>query len=151
MSSPKMQYKSFRYENSVTWTGNRSGTLESEGKPVIQVSSPPEFRGEEGLWSPEDLFVAAVNICLLTTFMAFALRKELPLESYVSSGEGVLERGENGYQFTKVILQPHIIVSNSEAAELAAQILHDAHDKCLISNSIRGEVIVEPKIEPLWS
>jgi len=146
MVSPKKKFKTFTYENNITWSGNRAGNLEAEGKPAFRVASPPEFKGEEGVWSPEDLFVASVNICLLTTFLSFAFHKDLPLESYTSDSEGFLERGDNGYEFTKIILRPKIVVSDQDAADKTEKILHDAHDKCLISNSIKGEVAVEPEI-----
>lgn len=146
MSSPKKKFKSFTYENTVSWVGDRAGTLSAEGMPEFRVASPPEFKGEEGVWSPEDLFVASVNVCTLTTFLAFAYHKDLPLESYESSGEGLLERVESGFEFTKVIIRPTILVASREDVETAEQLVHRAHEKCLISNSIKGEVVIEPDI-----
>lgn len=44
------------------------------GKPEIQVWASPEFKRHEGNWSPEDLLVASVEVCTMTTFLAFAER-----------------------------------------------------------------------------
>ena len=144
---PKMKYKTFTYHTQLGWVGDRAGTLRSDGKPEFRVASPPEFKGEEGVWTPEDLFVAAVDSCTMTTFMAFAQRQELPIVSYTSETEGVLEFVDGGYEFTKVTLRPKILVATDEAVEQAEKTLHDAHKKCLVANSVRSTVVVEPRIE----
>jgi len=147
VSQPSIKYKTFTYTTQVEWLENRAGVLRSEGKPEFRVSSPPEFKGEAGVWTPEDLFVAAVNVCTMTTFLAFAQRLQLPIVSYSSEAEGVLEFVEGGYRFTRVVLRPRIVVETEEAVEQAGKTFHDAHEKCLISNSIRATVLVEPNIE----
>ncbi len=143
---PKVTHKSFLYKTQLAWLENRSGTLSGEQKPSMRVSSPPEFKGEAGVWSPEELFVGAVDTCTMTTFLAFAKRLQIPLVSYSSVAEGVLEFSDGGYKFTKVILRPTILVSSPEAVEQARSTFHDAHGSCLITNSIHAEVVVEPSI-----
>jgi organic hydroperoxide reductase OsmC/OhrA len=147
VSAPKSRYKSFAYRTGVQWADNRAGWLRAEGKPEFRVSSPPEFKVEAGVWTPEDLFVAAVEICTMTTFIAFAQRLNLPLVSYQSQAEGLLEFVEGSYRFTKVVLRPTIVVAEQTALEQAKKALHDAHHSCLIANSIRAEVVVEPVIK----
>ena len=61
----KRSYKSFTYEDNVTWRSGRRGVVRAAGKPDLEVSSPPEFKGEAGIWTPEDLFVGALNTCIL--------------------------------------------------------------------------------------
>ena len=70
--------KVYLYHTTVKWTDHRKGTMSCEGKPNVEVATPPEFKGHEGIWSPEDLFVASANICLMTTFIAVAERAALP-------------------------------------------------------------------------
>ncbi len=142
----KPKYKSFHYSTNLRWVGDRAGMMNAEGKPEFRVASPPEFKGEEGVWTPEDLFVAAVETCTMTTFLAFAYRKKLPLKSYESKAEGKLEFVDGGYRFTRVILKPVIVVSSADAIDEAQKIIHTAHEKCLIANSIRAEVEIEPEI-----
>ena len=62
------------YEVGLAWTDHRVGTLTPPGLPdTIQVATPPQFpKGMEGIWSPEHLFVAAINSCYMTTFLAIA-------------------------------------------------------------------------------
>ena len=83
----------------------------------------------------------------MTTFLAFAQRLNLPVVSYHSRAEGVLEFVEGAYRFTKVILRPAVVVAHAEDIEPASKTLHDAHKSCLIANSIRAEVVLEPRME----
>ncbi|MGH7495285.1 MAG: OsmC family protein [bacterium] len=140
----KARHKSFVYRTALRWTDNRAGWLRAEGKPELRVSSPPEFKGEAGVWTPEDLFVAAVEACTMTTFIAFAQKLNLSVVSYHSHAEGVLEFSDGGYRFTRVVLRPAIVVAGHESLAPAEKALHDAHHACLIANSIRTKVLVEP-------
>jgi organic hydroperoxide reductase OsmC/OhrA len=146
ISTQKVRYKSFTYNTNLEWVGGKAGNLASKGKPGFRVASPPEFKGEEGVWSPEDLFVAAVNICTMTTFLSLASRKELQLVSYSSGAEGLLEFSDGSYRFTKVILHPQIRVKYIKDIGLAHELLESAHHKCLITNSISSEISIEPEI-----
>ncbi len=143
---PKAKHKSFEYRTSVYWTGERNGLLASEGKPDIPVSSPPEFKGKAGQWTPEDLLVAAVDICTMTTFIAFAKHKQLPLVSYGSAATGTMEFSDGRYRFTRITLRPAIVVETEEAITLAAAVLEEAHQSCFIANSICSQVVLEPTI-----
>ncbi|NUO79883.1 OsmC family protein [candidate division KSB1 bacterium] len=146
-ATPKVKHKTFTYHTELMWLDNRAGMLRAEGKPAFRVASPPEFKGEAGVWTPEDLFVAAVETCTMTTFIAFAQRLNLPVVSYHSRAEGVLEFVEGNYRFTKVILRPTVVVANAEFIEQTTKTLHDAHKSCLVANSIRAEVVLEPRLE----
>ncbi len=145
-SAPKMKYKSFAYRTGIEWLGGRAGTLLSEGKPAFRVASPPEFKGEAGVWTPEDLFVASVNVCIMATFLAFAERQKLPVEAYTCDAEGTIEFVDTSYRFTRLTLRPKIVVRDVAAASQAEKIIHDAHRNCIVSNSIHTVVTLEPQI-----
>ena len=145
MAEPHSRPKSYTYRTSVAWTGARAGQLECEGKPGFRVASPPEFKGEAGVWSPEDLFVASVNVCTMATFLSFAERAKLVVHGYRSEAEGLLELVDGGFRFTRVAVRPRVRVLAGQA-EQARKVLHDAHAKCLVSNSVRCEVVVEPDV-----
>ena len=146
---PRVKHKTFTYQTQLSRVATRACMLTSHGKQEFRVASPPEFRGEEGVWSPEDLLVAAVNVCVFTTFASFAERKQLPVASYKSKAEGFLEHTEDGYQFTKVMVFPEITVASAEFINQAEEIIEDSHKKCLISNSIKGKTIVEPIVRTI--
>jgi len=139
--------KSFTYRTATAWSSGRSGTLTASDKPDLSVSSPPEFKGEAGRWTPEDLFVAAVDLCTMTTFLAFAERQALALRGYRSEAEGLLEFVDDGYRFTRVVLRPVITLLDAASMDHGRKILKDAHEACLIGRSITAEVEVEPRFE----
>jgi organic hydroperoxide reductase OsmC/OhrA len=136
--------KSYRYSTSVLWTGEKKGELTATGKPPVEVGTPPEFKGHEGIWSPEDLYVASVNVCILSTFLAYAGRAGIAFEKYESEAEGLLEFMDDQYVFTKIVVRPRIVLRPGEDQAKAEEILHKAERNCLISNSIRSEVVLEP-------
>lgn len=146
MEQPKPRHKTFTYKTSLEWAGNRAGMLSSEGKPSFRVSSPPEFKGEAGVWSPEDLFVASVEICHMSTFLAFALRKQLPLLSYQSNALGTLEFIDGNYRFSRIVITPTITVAAGASEGDVYVLMREAHRHCLVANSITAIVEVNPTI-----
>jgi peroxiredoxin-like protein len=142
----KKSYKSFSYENSVTWKSARRGVVRTTGKPDLDVSSPPEFKGEAGIWTPEDLFVGSLNTCILMTFVAFATQKGLEFASYECRAEGKLEFVEGQYRFTEIKLYPQVVVKSPVDVERANNLLETAHANCFISNSISPAVTLAPEI-----
>src|SRR5262245_34543636 len=146
-SKPKIRHRSFTYRSNLSWTGQRSGLLTSDEKEILSISSPPEFHGSRGLWTPEDLFVASVEACTMLTFEALANQKKLRIVSYKSTAVGVLEFVDEDYKFTRIIVRPLIQVSEPEDVDIAKKVLDAAHEHCIISNSMRTEVTIEPKIE----
>lgn len=136
--------KSYKYTTSVLWKGEKKGTLTVAGKPPVEVATPPEFKGHEGIWSPEDLYVASVNSCIMTTFLAFAGRAGLAFEGYESEAEGALEFVDDRLVFTKIVVRPRVTLRPGADRKQAEEILHKAEKNCLVSNSLRTEVILEP-------
>jgi organic hydroperoxide reductase OsmC/OhrA len=136
--------KSYKYATSVLWKSEKKGTLTVAGKPAVEVATPPEFKGHEGIWSPEDLYVAAVNSCIMTTFLAFAGRAGLAFEGYESEAEGLLEFVDERLVFTKIVVRPKVTLRPGADRKQAEEILHKAEKNCLVSNSLRTEVILEP-------
>jgi len=138
--------KIFTYEVTVEWRGEKKGAAICEGKPDLEIATPPEFKGHPGIWSPEDLFVEAVNSCIMTTFLSFIERMGLELASYRSLAVGKLERGSEVFSFTEILVRPVIGLRKEEDRAKAAELIERAEANCLISNSIKARVIIEPTI-----
>lgn len=131
----------------VEWKEELQGQLRSPGLPTMQVATPPEFHGHEGIWTPEHLFVASVNACLMTTFLAIAANSKLEIVSFSCEAKGTLEKVERlGYQMTEILLRPRLTIRQRRDLERAARILEKAEKNCLISNSIKSAVNLEPQI-----
>ncbi len=136
------------YDVSVQWTEDRKGILTSDVlEKEIEVATPPQFaKGVEGVWSPEHLFVAAINSCLMTTFLAIAENSRLAFKTFHSKGVGKLELVEGRYLMSEVVLSPVLVVLNEADSEKALRVLQKAEAACLISNSVKTKVILQPTI-----
>lgn len=134
------------YQTAVRWTEQRKGVISCAGKPEVLVATPPEFKGHDGIWSPEDLFVASVNVCLMTTFLAVAERAGLAFSSYESTAEGRLELVEGKFQFTAITIKPVIALKPGGDATNAKDLIGKAERSCLISNSMKPTVTLEVTI-----
>ena len=146
IEQPKVRHKSFTYKTDINWLGGRGGTLRSEGKPPLRVSSPPEFKGEPGVWTPEDLLVAAVEACHMATFIAFAVKKQLPLISYESQTSGTLEFLDGHYRFTRIVVAPTIVVGNTATEADVHALMQESHRHCIVANSITAVVELNLRI-----
>jgi organic hydroperoxide reductase OsmC/OhrA len=141
------RYKSFHYSNNVVWDSARRGRTLAPGKPDVEIGSPPEFKGEVGVWAPEDMLVAALNACIMLTFVAFAQGKKLEFVAYESAAEGLLENIDGKYRIVEVSVRP-IVIFNSEADIAAARtIMADVKANCFISNSITADVKLDPQFK----
>ena len=105
--------------------------MKCEDKPDIVVACPPEFGGHPEIWSPEDLFLASVEICTMTTFLWFANKERLTFDFYKSEATGIVEL---------------VGVSSEEDRVRVEKILKKVERACLISNSIKTDVHIEPEI-----
>ena len=134
------------YNVNLRWNNDRKGTLSSPELPIsIEVATPPEFdKGMPNIWSPEHLFTASVVSCFMTTFLAIAEYSKFDFISFKCDSEGILEKIEGKYLMTKIILKPELVISNQGKIENAQRILEKSEKACLISNSIKTEVLVHP-------
>lgn len=136
------------YEVDITWNEGRVGTMRS---PVleekIKVATPPEFDdGVEGIWSPEHLFVASVSSCFMTTFTAIAAYSKLEFENLEIKATGKLEKKDGKFMMTEIILEPEVMITDEKIEDKARRIMEKAETACLISQSIKSEVVMKPRI-----
>ncbi len=135
------------YHTSVKWDEGRLGTLSAPELPSFKVATPPEFpKGVPNTWSPEHLFVASVNVCLMTTFVAIAENSKLEVEDYSCDAVGTLEKVDGKFMISKIELKPVIKIKFEKDFERAGRIIQKAENICLISNSVKTEIILNPQI-----
>jgi peroxiredoxin-like protein len=136
------------YEVKLNWESDRKGLMSS---PVlnahIEVATPPEFpKGIPGIWSPEHLLVAAVNSCLMTTFLAIAENSAFNFISFTSNANGKLEKVDGKYMISEIVLSPVLTIKNDAEKEKAMKLLQKSEAACLISNSVRSKIVFNPTI-----
>lgn len=141
------------YHTDVSWKGEHWGHIIMGNGPEMDFSAPPDAQGHPGVFTPEDAFVAAANTCVMMMFIWATERFKLNLLSYDCHVEGTklieLDRTEI---FTKLCFWPTIrIEAGSESpASIEARVrraLQSAQKYSLVANSIKSEIIIEPKIE----
>jgi peroxiredoxin-like protein len=139
------------YMVDLTWKNDRKGILTSpELNSEIEVVTPPEFpKGMPGIWSPEHLLVAAVNSCLMTTFLSIAENSKLLFDSFSSKASGKLEMIDGKYIISEITLKPLLSIEHEMDRERAARVLNKTEPNCLISNSVKSKIIFEPEIRVL--
>ena len=135
------------YEANIKWIGEKKGEIRFEGKPPLPVATPPEFGGHEGFVSPEDLFVGAAVTCFMSTFLAMALKVRADFKSFACRGQGKLEQIEGqGLLFTRIDLYPKVGIGAVEDEAKVRKSLELAKKYCLVTNSMKTEVLVNPEV-----
>lgn len=145
------------YEVNIAWSHDRKGMMCSPelnavapSAGCIEVATPPEFpKGIPGIWSPEHLFTAAVSSCLMTTFLAIADNSKLEFVSFQCGSKGKLEQHDGKFLMTEVHLFPVVTIRDEKDRERTLRILQKAEANCLISNSIKSTVVMNPVVEVL--
>jgi organic hydroperoxide reductase OsmC/OhrA len=138
------QPKPIPFNVQLRWEEKRTGILSSPGKHDLKVTTPtPAFEVEPN-WNPEILFIASIQSCIMLTFFIFARRARLDFVSYESSGEGIIEEAsEPGYmEFSKVTVNIKIGVAREEDADKANEVCAQAEERCLISRSVKSQIVV---------
>lgn len=128
------------FENHLTWTGDARGEIAFPSRQKIEVALPAEFGGVEGFPSPEDLFVAAANGCVLTTTLAVVKKKDLSLRYYSSEAVGVLERLGDGREVTRIDIKVKIAAEADPQA--LAGILEEVARRAPVIRSMTSSVSI---------
>jgi organic hydroperoxide reductase OsmC/OhrA len=140
------------YNTTVSWKGEHWGHIMMGNGPEMDFSAPPDAQGHPGVLTPEDAFVAAANSCIMMMFIWAAERFKLNLLSYECRAEGTklveLDRTEI---FTHLRFWPVIQIDtgNEDPAIVesrARRALQSAQKYSLVANSVKSEIIIEPKI-----
>ena len=136
------------YQVQVDWVAGRKGVMNSEVLPsTIEVATPPEFpEGLAGIWSPEHLFVSAIASCLMTTFLAIAAASKLEFSDFTCNAIGKLEQVDGKFSITEVVLQPSVSVPAGTDTAKVLRIIEKADANCLISNSVKSIVTLQPTV-----
>ncbi|HEY6562322.1 MAG TPA: OsmC family protein [Polyangiaceae bacterium] len=121
------------------------GLLGADPRPPIPAGAPPQFGGTDKVWSPEELLVAAVLLCLKTTFDAYARRESLEVRDWRGTGTGVLDRSPTGPAFTSVQLRVELKVGSGDE-ERARKLLDTAEHHCIIANAIKAPVQLDASV-----
>ena len=120
--------------------------VKGEGLETLATTSPPQFGGPEGYWSPETMLVASVANCFILTFRAIARASRLEWNSLECSCEGILDRVDRKTRFTEYHLKATLHLPPGSNEVKAHKILEKANSNCLVTNSLNGTEYVDALI-----
>jgi organic hydroperoxide reductase OsmC/OhrA len=134
------------YKTQATWTGGHWGSISCSNGAEMEFSAPVALHGHEGVITPEDATVGALNMCYQLMFLWAAERLQLDLVSYECEAEGfVKEALDKTSEFNKFVLRPQIVVRGAEEY-VVERALKMAYRYSLVAQSLKGEVVVEPQV-----
>lgn len=151
--------KQHHYETLVAWTGNtgtgttsytgyeRSHTISAAGKPPIEASADPSFRGDPARYNPEELFLASLASCHMLWYLHLCVDAGVQVQQYRDKARGLLETKPDGSgKFTRVILKPEVWVQDAAMCAQAVALHAEAHHYCFLAASVNFELLVEPVV-----
>jgi organic hydroperoxide reductase OsmC/OhrA len=131
-------------ETKVQWESEERGWLLSNGPVPIETAS---YKNHPGLWAPENLFVASVNISFMQTFLEICRHKGIPILFYDSSATGRVGIVEMKKTICEIIIEPQILILNGTDFKQVLKCLELAEKNNIISNSMQAKIIIQPKID----
>jgi organic hydroperoxide reductase OsmC/OhrA len=152
------------YSARVAWSGStadgyagydrRHAAEVPAGGLRLPLSSDPAFGGDPAVPNPEQLLVLAAASCQLLSFLAVAARARLVVLHYTDDAAGQMPAEASGpVGLTRIELRPEITVtdrpsqgSGAVTPERIRHLCEVAHRECFIANSLRTEIVVEPRI-----
>lgn len=151
--------KTHEYSLNLLWTGNsglgtsnyrtyeRSHTISIPGKPLIEGSSDPAFRGDTSKYNPEELLVASLSSCHMLWYLHLCANSGIVVTSYSDNASGMMtERANGSGKFTEVTLRPKVQITDILRIEEAKNLHKKANELCFIANSVNFPVRHEPEI-----
>ncbi len=115
---------------------SRRYRITAADKPVLIGTADPMFRGERGLYNPEELLVAALASCHFLSYLALCARRGIVVLDYTDRARGrMVETPGGGGRFEEVVLEPQVVIAPGGDLELARTLHDEAHTTCFIAAS----------------
>lgn len=135
------------FKNTVFQKANESAKTVFSGPGQMEIEPAAEFGGSGQALNPEEMFVAAINSCLMNTFFYFVRKMNVEILSYYSEALGQVEKQRDGFRFTNVEVRAEITLKQQEPAEKISQLRDLAEKYCLVSRSAACSVDYQLKME----
>jgi organic hydroperoxide reductase OsmC/OhrA len=133
-----------RYDRGHVWLFDGGVEVPASSSPAV---IPLPF-SQAAAVDPEEAFIASLSSCHMLWFLSIAAKAQFIVDSYEDRAEGIMAQNPDGkYAMTKVTLRPRVVFSGT-AQPVEARLValhHAAHDECYIANSVRTEVVCEPR------
>ncbi len=135
------------FENIVFQNANKPAKTLFSGPGEMEIGSAAEFGGSGQTLNPEEMFVAAINSCLMNTFFYFMQKFNIELLSYYSQAQGQLEKQSDGFRFTNVKVRAKVQLPETKNIEKVHETGQLAEKYCLVSRSVACPVGYQLEVE----
>ena len=143
---PLKKNKPIIFTTELYWAGDKMGIVGSPSLKSFSVSTPPEFGGPEGEWSPEHLFLSSITSCFMSTYLSFVNKMKIENTGFECTATGQVEIEDGKYKFTYIHIYPKVFVGNDTDVERAKVAMEKTKKYCLISNSVNAEIVQHPEV-----
>jgi len=132
--------RTMEFQAGIKWRNSKFGEVfvgeEKQSRGLVNPA--PVFGGYEGTYSAEDMLLAALASCQLSSFLFFVDANGINLISYENNVTGILTKGQDGFSYTHFKIDINVVVASghTEKAEKAIEL---SKRFCIISNSLKGE------------
>jgi len=133
-----------RYSRAHAWIFDGGITVPASSSPHVV----PLPYSDANAIDPEEAFVASLASCHMLWFLSIAAARGFRVDHYADAAIGTVAKDERGkLAITRVVLRPDVVFSGERSpnAEQIAAMHHEAHDECFIANSVRTDVVCEPR------
>ena len=134
--------KIYEFKTECQWVEGKKGITKGIHKEDIVIGCPPEFGGEKEYWSPEHLFVASIEVCIMTTFIWLLEKNNLNIISYQSKAKGKAHMVKTDFVFAEVEIEPVIEIRNEKNRVKINNLIIEAGNQCMVSKSSKCKVIL---------
>jgi organic hydroperoxide reductase OsmC/OhrA len=140
------------FEGRLVWRAGAEGTaagnhtVEFAGRPALQMSGAPQYRGDGSKLNPEELLAASLASCQLLTYLSLAPRAGITVLAYEDTPMATLAIVEKKMRVAEVLLRPRIAIAAGGDVATARTLVERAHEQCFIGNSVSCAVRLEPEI-----
>ena len=123
-----------------------AGLARAGNREPITLSPPPEFGGKDSNWSPEHLLAASLASCYTNTFMHFAKLLGVHIAGFSIDARAEFEKGKTGFEATRYVLEPVVKFVDIPDESVIIDLFSKAKKYCFISNSVKGDIVVESHV-----
>jgi len=121
------------------------GQLAAPPRAPIRAGAPPQFGGSDIVWSPEELLLGAVLLCVKTTFDAYVARQTLPILAWSGRIAGTLDKGAHGPEFTSIQIELEIATTQGHDARVR-DLVRTVERSCIISRALKPQVAISADV-----
>lgn len=130
-------FTDLRYSRAHRWHFDGGLDVPASSSPL----SVPVPLSDPAAVDPEEALVAAAASCHMLFFLSLAAARGYVVDRYDDHAVGLLD----GAAITRIVLNPAIAFGGERQPDRAAlaELHHEAHARCYIANSLKGDVVVE--------